>query len=252
MKRMTWLLALAAVVVLVGTGCDQIASLDKPTVVYAAIDNGAALRLTWTAVLDASGYEIKAGDSTWTTTSTSFDVDVPAATVEVRATNGDTKSDPYTIDCGLVETATLAVYGISDVNPDHPSGIGFNADGNAIAYSLVSGNYAALDFYMEDVQLPMSIVNSGDKGWNAKGNAALEATTTNYDDLMIAGAPNTGYSTQQEIASGGLYSLWLDPTNNGWDVGDHFAKAKVISVTGVMVTWKIGYQPVAGLRWLVN
>ena len=252
MKRMTWLLALAAVVVLVGTSCDQIGSLEKPNVVYAAINNGASLRLTWTAVLDASGYEIKTADSTWTTTSTSFDVSTPAKSIEVRATNGDTKSDPTTIDCGLVETASLDVYGISDPDPDHATGLGFNTDGNGIAYSLTSANYAAIDFYMEDVQLPMSIVNSGDKGWNTKGNAAQDAGITSYDDLKIAGAPGSGYSTQQEVASGGLYSLWLDPTNNGWDVGDHFAKGKVVSVSGAKVTWKFGYQKIAGLRWLVN
>jgi len=54
MKRITLLAALAAL--LIGAGCDVIGSLDKPTVVATAIDSGAKLRLTWTAVLDATGY----------------------------------------------------------------------------------------------------------------------------------------------------------------------------------------------------
>jgi hypothetical protein len=253
MKRITLLAALAAL--LIGAGCDVIGSLDKPTVVAVAIDSGAKLRLTWTAVLDATGYEIKAGDSTWTTTSLSYDVAYPATTVEVYATNGDTKSDATVIDCEVVETASFEVYGISDPDTAHRSGFGFNAGGTAIGYSLTSGNYPVLDFYLEDVQMTMGLVNAGvgGRGWNAKGNASKDAATTVYNDLMIADAPGTGYSTQLELATGGLYSIWLDPTNDGWTAADdHFAKLSVISIQGAKVTVKIGYQKIAGLRWLAN
>jgi len=258
MKRVTWLLALAAVVVLVGTGCDQIAGLDKPTVVYSAINSGASLRLTWTAVLDASGYEIKAGDSTWTTASTvtSFDVNTPAKTVEVRATNGDTKSDAATIDCGVVQTASVVLYGKSDADPTHPSGLAFTTTGAAVAMSLDNANWPSLDFVCDDVNLTCGFVNPGDytPPLNGKGNALSEASTT-FDALDIAAALGT-YTTQSEVLQGGVYSLWIDPTGLGWSDDDHFAKMSVLTVEDVggskKVTAKFGYQPVAGLRWLVN
>lgn len=253
MKRLALLAAL--VVVIIGVGCDPVGTPDKPTVTAAAIDNGAKLRLTWTAVLDATGYEIKAGDSTWTTTLYAFDVAIPVKRIEVRATNGDTKSGPAVIDCGVIETSNFEVYGISDPDTTHRSGFGFNANGNAISYSLTSGNYPSIDFYLEDVQLPMSLVNAGvgGRGWNAKGNASKDAGVTNYDNLKIADGPGTAYSTQTQLAQGGLYSLWLDPTNDGWTAtDDHFAKLSVISIQGAKVTCKIGYQKIPGLRWLVN
>lgn len=252
MRKATLLVALAATVIIFGVSCDTLTDLAKPTVTATAILNGAQLRLEWTAVTDADGYRIKAGDSTWTTTGTSFDVEVPAAKVEVIAYSGSDESDPAVINCEVEETATLEVYGISDPDTTHRSSFGFNTDGTITTYSIKTANYPSMDFYMEDVQLAMSIVNSGDKGWNAKGNAAKEAALTSYDDVVVADAPGTGYSTQEAIASGAVYYLWIDRMNDGWDVSDHFAKAKVISIQGAKVTMKIGYQMIGGLRWVVN
>lgn len=251
MKRLTMLAVFAAAVLFAGVGCDVIAGLAKPTVVATAIENGSKLRLNWTAVVDANEYEIVVDGTTFTTIGTEYDVTGPAKMVKVYAKNGDTRSDPYELNCAVVET-TIDVYGNSDPEPTHPSGFGFTADGAAATYSLNQTNYAAIDFYMENVQLPMSFVNPGDRGWNAKGNAAKEASSTNYDAVNIADAPGSGYTTQQAAVSGGVYSLWIDVTNNGWDVSDHFAKAKVVSVDGVKVTLKIGYQKVPGLLWVRN
>jgi hypothetical protein len=254
MRRLTLLAALA--VLLVGAGCDIIGTLDKPTVVATAISGGGTLRLAWTAVLDATGYEIKAGDSTWTTTALSYDVSYPAAEVKVYATNGDTKSDATTIDCRVEETTGFEVYGISDPDTTHRSAFGFDAaNGTPVSYSITTGNYPSIDFYIEDEQMTLGLVNSGVGGrqWNAKGNASKDPGITAYDDLDIADATATGYSTQTEMANGGLYCLWLDPTNDGWSAtDDHFAKAKVTAVQGAKVTFTIGYQKIAGLRWLVN
>lgn len=253
MRKLTLLAVFAAAVLFVGAGCDVIAGLDKPSVTATAIENGAKLRLNWTAVTDANAYEIVVDGTTFTvqSPSTEYDVTGPAKEVKVYAKNGDVRSDAFEIDCEVVET-TIDVYGISDPEPTHPSAFGFTTDGTAATYAINAGNYAAIDFYMENVQLPMSFVNPGDKGWNAKGNAAKEATSTVYDDVDIADAPGSGYTTQQAAVAGGVYSLWVDVTNNGWDATDHFAKAKVVSVDGVKVTLKIGYQKVAGLRWVMN
>jgi hypothetical protein len=111
-----------------------------PVVVCEAINTGAALRLVWTAVVHAESYEIKTDDSTYTTTSLSFDVTVPTAIIEVRAVNGNKKSDPATIDCRVVQTASLELYGINDPDPNHPSGLAFTTDGSACALSLDDAN----------------------------------------------------------------------------------------------------------------
>jgi len=261
MKRTsTLVVGLAATLLLLGIGCDTVVTLDAPTVTTAAIDNGAKLRLSWTAVTDAKDYDIVTDDTTYTTEELSFDVTTPSATIKVYAVNGDDKSDATTIDCQVVETATLVLYGITDPDPNHPSGLAFAADGAASALSLGDANKAALDFVCDDEQasvLPIGLINAGDYGWaqNAKGNAVAVASGTDYDAATIADAPGA-YSTQEGIAVSGLYFLWLDPTNNNWDVQDHFAKAKVVSIEDVggakKVTLKLGYQKVGGLRWLVN
>jgi len=251
-RKSTLIVALAAAMLFVGTSCDTIVTLDKPNVTYVAINAGGTLRLSWTAVTDAESYEITTDDSTFTVTSTSFDVESPSANIEVRAVNGNDKSDPYTIDCEVVETLTFEVYGTSDPDTTHRSAFGFGADGSMTSYSITQTNYPAMDFYADDKNFTvMTLVNPGDQGWNAKGNAVAVATSVVYDDCTLAPPPGT-YSTQQSIANDGVYYLWLDRTNNGWDATDNYAKAKVASIQGPLVTLKVGYQKIAGLRWLAN
>jgi len=253
MKRLTWILPVLAAVMFFGTGCDELIDPTKPTVLATVLQDGDGLRLSWTVVPGVDGYKVKYGDSTVTTTQTTYDVLTPVKRIEVRSYTGSAESEAWVLDCTVVETASLAVYGISDPSPDHPSAFGFNADGTITTYSVNQTNYPAIDFYMEDVQLPgMNVVNPGDRGWNAKGNAAKASGSTNYAGITIADAPGSGYLTQQELAVGGVFYLWLDRTNNNWDVSDNFAKAKVISIQGAAVTMMVGYQKVAGLRWLVN
>jgi hypothetical protein len=228
--------------------------LAKPCVTYEAIDLGARLRLTWTGIVDAKSYEITTDDSIFTTTSTSFDVTTPTGLIDVRAVNGSDKSDPATIDCGIVETASIDVYGISESDTTLHAGFAFTSDGNIVTYSLAYVNLAGLDFYADDVAFPgsMYLINPGDKGWNAKGNAVKDAGTTVYDDAKLADAPGTGYITQLAIVTGGVYYLWLDHTNHGWSSDDNFAKVRVILISGTLVTIQVGYQKVGGLRWLVD
>jgi hypothetical protein len=252
MRKSTLIVALAAALVFIGTGCDTLVTLDKPNVSTEAVSTGATLRLTWTAITDAKSYKITTDDSIYTTTSTSFDVASPTSEIKVVAVNGNDESDPATIDCKVVETATFEVYGISDPDTTHRSAFGFNADGSMTSYSITQANYAAMDFYADDVNFTvMTLVNPGDQSWNAKGNATAVSASTVYDDCNLAPAPGT-YDTQQSIENGGVYFLWLDRTNNSWDATDNYAKAKVVSIQGPLVTLKVGYQKIAGLRWLVN
>jgi hypothetical protein len=254
MRKNALLVVFVAALLFIGTGCDTVVTLEPPSVTTQAIDDGGGLRLTWTEVTDAVSYEITTDDSVYTTTSTSFDVTTPSVTIEVRAVNGSDKSDADVIDCEIVETPSIDVYGISDPDTTHHTGFAFSSDGNIVTYSLAYVNLASLDFYADDVAYPgsMYLINPGDKGWNTKGNAVKDAGTTFYDDAVLADAPGTGYITQLEIVTGGVYYLWLDRTNNGWSTDDNFAKAKVISIAGPKVTMQVGYQKVDGLRWLAN
>lgn len=259
MKKSTLIFALAAALIFIGTGCDTIVTLDKPNVSTEAVSSGATLRLTWTAITDAKSYEITTDDSTFTTTSTSFDVSTPTGTIEVRAVNGSDKSDPATIDCKVVETSSLVLYGISDANANDPSGLSFTASGSASALSLADANKAAIDFVCDDQQAsvtPVGLINAGDYSWtqNTKLNTLMDAGTTDFDAFELAAS--TGYTTQLTTGTNGVYAMWLSSSAT-WTTSDHFAKAKIISVeqpsgTYYKVTLRLAYQKIGGLRWLVN
>jgi len=256
MKRNALIVAFAAALLLIGTGCDTIVTLDKPNVTREAINSGAALRLTWTAVTDAESYKISYNGKDTTIAGTSIDISEPTAEIKVRAVNGNDESDPATIDCKVVETSSMVLYGISDPDPNHPSGLAFTASGAASAMSLDDANKASLDFVCEDVQItPVAFVNAGDYGWtqNSKVNTLMDAGTTDYDAFDEAAA--SGYISQLAIATNGVYALWLS-NSTAWSTSDHFCKAKIVSVEDISgtqkVTLNVAYQTIGGLRWLVN
>lgn len=260
MRKMTWLVALAGLVLILGAGCEQLTDLDKPVVTLTLLNNGGGLRLTWAAITDADGYRIKAGDSTYTTTALTYDVTNPVKKIEVIAYSGTLESDPAIVDCGLVETSSLVLYGKKDPDPNHPSGLAFTSTGTATAMSLGDANKPALDYVCDDesqVVLPIGLGNAGDYGWpqNTKGNALKNSGASSYDAVKIADPPG-GYSTSLAISNNAVYYLWLDAANNGWDASDHYAKAQIVSIENIgnykKVTLKVGWQKVGGLRWLVN
>jgi hypothetical protein len=257
MMKRTLIGALVVALALIGTGCDSSSSsdLEAPVVKAKAIDDGGTLQLSWEAVDGAASYEIKAGDMTYTTDATTYDVTAPVATIEVRSVKGDSKSEnAATIDCRVVETPTLDVYGLTDPDTSHHGGLGFEDDGTIVTYSLFDySQFAALDYYADDGNFsPMAFVNPGFKKWNAKGNKAAAASAATYDEIMMAD-PAAAYSDSSlTLADGGLYYLWLDRGNDGWDSDDNFAKVQVLSINGHLMTVKVGYQKISGLRWLPN
>lgn len=257
MRKNALIVALAAALILLGTGCDTLVTLNRPTVTAEAIGDGGTLRLSWTAITDAKSYEITTDDSIYTTTSTSFDVTSPTSEIKVVAVNGNDESDPATIDCKVVETSSIVLYGISDVDPTHPSGLAFTASGTASAMSLDDANKAALDFVCDDQNVtPVGLVNAGDYSWpqNAKFDAVLDAATTDLDAYTLAAARGN-YITQLMIAANGVYALLLTASGS-WSVNDHFAKAKIVSIEDVggtqKVTLNVAYQKIGGLRWLMK
>jgi len=259
MMKRTLIGALAVALVLIGTGCDSSSSsdLEAPVVKAKATGDGGTLQLSWDAVDGAASYEIKAGDMTYTTDATTYDVTTPAATIEVRSVKGDSKSDSAaTIDCRVVETETLEVYGLTDPDTSHHGGFGFETDGTIGTYSISvydPAKFAALDYYADDGNFsPIALVNPGSVPWNAKGNKMAAASATTYDEIKIAD-PSAAYSDSSlTLADGGFYYLWLDRGNDGWTDNDNFAKVQVLSINGHLMTARVGYQKISGLRWLAN
>jgi hypothetical protein len=256
MRKNAPIVTLAAAILFVGARCDTAVTPTKPVVSAAALDTdcGGTLQLSWTAVTHAESYEVKTDDTTYTTTSLGFDVTKPTSTIEVKAVNGSHRSDPATIDCRVVETESLGLCGISA--PGYPSGLAFDDSGSASALSLDTANRASVDFVCDDVNItPVGLVNAGDYQWpqNSKVNRLMDAGTTDYDAFVLA--PDSGDGTQLEIHANDVYALWLSASTT-WTAGDHFCKAKVVSIEDVggtqKATLKVAYQKIGGLRWLVK
>ncbi|MBN2466224.1 hypothetical protein JXD38_11440 [candidate division WOR-3 bacterium] len=225
-----------------------VAAPAKPDVVYQLLNKGAALRLTWGTVPDANFYEVRIDDSVHAITDTNYQVTEPCATLEVRAAKGSRKSDPAVIPVGMVETAPVVIYGMSDPDTAHHNGFGIDTAGTVTTYRLISANYAKLDFYADDNRGDsIFLISAGILG--TKGNVLKDAGTSVYDEAELA--DTTGYADENLLVMDGVYYLWLDPTNNGWSTDDHFAKTKISQVSGRLVSMEVvGYQRVGGLRWL--
>jgi hypothetical protein len=255
MRKNTLIVASVAALIFFGIGCDTIVTLDKPNVTTAAINDGGTLRLSWAAITDAKQYEITTAESVFTTTALTYDLTTPTKSVEVRAVNGSDKSDPFVLSLAVKTTPTITVYGRSDTASSHPSGFGFSSDGTAVPYSLTN-QATSIDYVMDDVgTFGTGMWVTGPTGYqtpvNPWGNA-IQSSATGYDELAIAPAPGN-YDLYLQIAVNGTYTAWLDHNDDGVvDATDHFAKIKVESVDGAIVTLKLAYQAVGGLRWLVE
>jgi len=232
-------------------------TLTKPVVTYEVIDTGAALRVSWSAVTNAKSYEVKTGDSTYTTTSLSFDVTVPTENIEVRAVNGTRKSNPAAVGCATTGTEGYYLYSISDTNPSHQKGLAFDSIGDVVALTLADSNKAAIEFVCDDQQaavLPVGLVNAGDYGWpqNAKLNSIRDAGTTNFNSLVIA--PASGYTNRLPTPLNRVFAIRLSSSAT-WSTNDHFVKLMVTSIdssggTYYQMFFRTAYQQIGGLRWL--
>jgi len=248
--------ALVVALALIGTGCDSKVALDAPTVAATVINDGATLHLTWDQVTNAKSYEIKAGDSTCTTEATSLDVSNPVAAIEVRSVSGNSKSDSAVVNCKVVES-TVEFYGDLDyVNP-HSSGFGFATSGSADTFMLSYPSYLSMDFYADGKSSAgeMRLISAGNLNSSSKGNG-IQAASGSYDDAKLAGSPGS-YSSPLAVTVDSTYYLRISPDQDTiptWSTNDNYAKAKVVSITSdsLKVTLKLGYQKIAGLRWLGN
>jgi hypothetical protein len=219
----------------------------KPDVSCTAINAGANLWLYWTAVAAAEFYEIATDDSAYVTTATSFVVSTPTARIEVRAANGSGKSDPATVDCGVVED-TVEFFG--DLDPTHDNGFSFGEDGTAVGCTLKYSSMIHMDFYANGVSGGMKLVSGGTVNFNRLGNQ-LKAASGNYDDITIADPLGTYSDSSLAITVDSTCYLRVSADSTGtWSTEDNFAKANVVSIQGERVTLKTAYQRIGGLRWL--
>jgi hypothetical protein len=251
MMKRTVIGAIVVALALIGTGCDSSTngntSLEKPFVTPAAAVDGGTLRLKWNAVDGAESYEIKAGDSVYTTTADSFDVSVPAVTIEVRAVKGSTKSDPATVSCKVVESS-VEFYG--DLSPTHANGFGFGDNGDVAACTLNTTSQSIMDFYADSTPDGIRLVRAV-VAQSARGNG-VKAASGSYNGATIADPLGT-YSSALVVMADSTYYLRLSAdTTNAWSTGDNFAKVRVDSIVGTKVSLTTAYQKVAGLRWLVK
>jgi hypothetical protein len=249
MMKRTLIGALVALA-LIGTGCKSSSiTLEAPVVTTAVVNEGGTLRLSWTAVDGATSYEIKAGDSVYTTTSTSFDVSVPAAKIEVRSAKDSDKSDSAaTISCEIVES-TAEMF--ADLAPTHENGFGFTEDGSAVACTLSYPSYMNMDFYAEFSGGEMKLVPA--KTSASRAGDAIKAASGSYDNITIADPLGTYSSTKLTVMVDSAYFLRMSAdTSAAWSVENRFAKAKVVSIESTKVKLNFGYQKVSGLRWLVK
>ncbi len=260
-------LAVALVAILILVGCEGEVTLEAPDVTWTVpdADEGAVLSLSWDAVEDADGYIIYADDDSIdevTAAPWEYDADVPAAVYGVSAYSGDDESDITEVDCAPVVTTNITVYGNSDPDPAHPSGIGFTAAGNCLTLAISDPTtWPDIDFYFNDTnptQGLIDLVSPGDHlpPYNTEENASANTGETDFASVVIADAPGA-YSTQTELLENAVYSLWIDPDADGWDAeNDHFGKMKVESITGAAAPYTVvitcAYQLIEGLRWVVT
>lgn len=252
---MRYLLPLFAAILVLFVACQPPVTPGTPVVVMTVLGTGDTLQLSWTQVTDAQGYYVYLDGTKNTTTSLSYLVTEPAKSIEVSSYNGSEESEKWTKSTLVTKTSSVTAYGIGDPTST-VNAIGFNTtSGTCIAVDLASeANWPNADFILEDrAPDPMSFwsPDAYTPVYNAKDNASAPSTTTDFDALTVA--PGSGvYNTKSPISANAVYSIWIDPTNNGWSTDDHFGKVKIESIQDHTVVMTAGYQLIGGLRWLIS
>lgn len=263
-------------VVVLFTGCEEeyggneqasriiSAQLDFPPVEnldFEVVDDlegnpGGGLHLTWETPAGDSAieYVVSVDGKNQTPVQTTEDyVYTPGMIIGVVAVYSGGESNPEELDFKAVETPSLDVWSVADPSPDHPSGLGFGTSGYASSYATsYHENWPFIDYYIAVGPVLASPNVREPEHLNEENNTSCEEAGT-YEDLYIVKNCNQGsYQTDRLINTDDLYGLWLDANDDGYTSDDHFAKAYVIDVQGLKVTFKLAYQTVTGLRWVVT
>jgi len=234
--------------------CTKPVTLDPPTVSYTPIDDGTKLHLSWLAVTNATEYHVYVDGvkSVIASGTYSFDVTGPARLIEVSAVEVSSEGSRWSLTTAVQKTTNLTVYTPIDAQQINHA-FYFDTAGTAVAIPL--SRPSDIDFALDTSQTVTDIElrspDSCNPQYNTKSNSTADAGVTNFADLKIAPAPGV-YSKVHTISLDSVYSLWLDPGANGWSADDHVAKIKVEAISGTAVTFTVGYQKIAGLRWLTS
>ena len=253
-RVMKYLPAILGALLLLVISCKQPVALVTPEVSYTAVDSGATLHLTWLMVTNATGVHIYVDGVKHVVLSGtySFDVTGPAKLVQVSAVAASSEGDKWSLTTAVKKTANVTVYTTADPQQINHA-FYFDTAGTAVAIPLARPT--DIDFTLDTSQTVSNVVlrspDSYTPKYNDKANSSADASATNFDVLKIAPAPGV-YSATRTISVDSVYSLWLDPSANGWSDDDHVGKIKFESISGTAVTFTVGYQKIPGLRWLMS
>ena len=246
--------AILGALLLLVISCNKPATLEPPTVSCTPIDDGTALRLTWRAVTNATEYHVYVDGvkSVLVSGTYSFDVAGPARLIQVSAVASSTEGDKWSLTTAVQKTTNLTVYTPIDLQQINHA---FYFDTTGTAVAIPQSRPSDIDFALDTNQTATNIElrspDSCSPQYSTKSNSSADAGVANFADLKIAPAPGV-YSKVHPISLDSVYSLWLDPGANGWSADDHVAKIRVEAVSGTAVTFTVGYQKIAGLRWLMS
>ncbi len=171
--------------------------LESPgTLTATVVNNGYAVQLNWDAVADADGYYVYQGNVAVDTIddkdSTTIIVTVNDV-YSVRAYKGDLLSDPTnSVDLRPVQTDNVVIYdALAYSDTTHPSGAGWDENGNLLVYPL-TGHCDVVDmFYVNN--LIKGIQQSTTSCPNSPDSTFFALTNARYEDLdSIAVEPATG------------------------------------------------------------
>ena len=252
MMRIAALLAVAGLLVLV-VGCGEedptgpgptIPAPTNLTVQVGGTDT--SIRLNWTApttAQDIDGYIISlAGNVLDTVTATTYEhIPTSLGTYSVKSYKGSDHSSAIQVSTALhEETNEGPMYWLGDSDPLHPSGYGWEADGNGSLYSANPGNINYIDMVLDiDIAL-RSPADTFGGAWHDTGFRS-EVNWT-YENMVLA--PDGGYIVKEPAGINYVYVLLLESGN--------YLKLQVLTYDGTAgsITFKFGYQTVVGFRRL--
>jgi hypothetical protein len=183
-------------------------------------------------------------------------VATPTKVIQVSAYDAaGTESEKWELNTLIAKTTNLVVYSRGDAGQINHA-FYFDSSGTAVAESLPTPptQFSNINFVLDTFQsnIQFRSPDSCTPVFNNQHNTTVSSNITDFDLLLAAASPSGGYSRATTVGTNGLYSGWLDPTNNGWSTDDHFVKIKIVNVSGTAVTITTGYQPIGGLRWLIS
>jgi len=253
-RMMKYLSAMPGALLLLVISCNPPGALEKPVVSYAPIEDGTKFHLTWTAVTNATEYHVYVDGVKNVVVSGiySFDVTGPAKLVQVSAASASGEGNKWSLTTSVKKTPNVTVYTTADPQQINHA-FYFDTAGTAVAIPLTRP--LDIDYTLDTTQTLSNIVlrspDTYDPKYNTRANSSAEAGLTDFDLLKIAPAPGV-YSATRTISKDSVYSLWLDPGANGWSADDHVGKIKFEALSGTAITLTVGYQRIAGLRWLMS